>query len=226
MVPDPIRLFHITAIDNLDAICQAGALICKNGCASQSINYQNIAHSGAQGSRAAIGVPNPPGGTVHDYVPFYFAPRSPMLSAIDNGRVADCNYKQDDILHFETTIPNVFAQNQEIVFFDLNATLQWSNPYTDVQEIPNKVAWDLITDNPRLDGYCKYFFNRPTTAKHVDRMEKRMAEFLVKQSVPLDVMTRIGVANEDKAALVRRLLQQNSVSLQVDVMHDWYFLGQ
>ncbi len=226
MIPNPIRLFHITAIDNLNAICQSGALICKNGCTSQGVNYQNIAHSGAQGSRAAICVPNPPGGTIHDYVPFYFAPRSPMLSAIDNGRVSGCSYRQEDILHFETTVPNVLQRNQDIVFYDLNATLQWSTAYTDIQELPNKVSWDLITAIPRLDGYCKYFFNRPSIAEHVDRMEKRMAEFLVKQSVPLNVITRIGVINEDKARMVSTLLQQNNVSLQVDVMHDWYFLDQ
>ena len=30
MTPDPIRLFHITAIDNLETICGAGELICKS----------------------------------------------------------------------------------------------------------------------------------------------------------------------------------------------------
>ena len=226
MVPNPIRLFHITAIDNLDVICQSGSLICKNDCASQGVNYQNIAHSGAQGSRAGTAVPNPPGGTIHDFVPFYFAPRSPMLSAIDNGQVSGCNYRQEDIIHFETTVPNVLERNQDIVFYDLNATLKWSTPYTDVRELPNKVAWDLITEQPRLDGYCKYFFSRPTVTEYVDRMEKRMAEFLVKQEVPLDCMTRIGVANEEKAELVRAVLLQNNVVLPVVVMEDWYFLGQ
>lgn len=87
MMPEPVRLFHITAIDNLQAICAAGKLICKNKGAAQGSHYQNIAHAGAQGARADKSVPNPPGGNIHDFVPFYFAPRSPMLSAIHNGRV-------------------------------------------------------------------------------------------------------------------------------------------
>ncbi len=45
------------------------------------IDYQNIAHQGAQGARSIKSVPYPPGGQVHDYVPFYLAPRSPMLLA-------------------------------------------------------------------------------------------------------------------------------------------------
>jgi hypothetical protein len=52
MMPNPVRLFHITAIDNLTAICQRGALISKNAGISQGINYQNIAHAGAQTARA------------------------------------------------------------------------------------------------------------------------------------------------------------------------------
>ncbi|MCP4494157.1 MAG: DUF4433 domain-containing protein [Gammaproteobacteria bacterium] len=226
MIPDPIRLFHITAIDNLDAICQSGNLVCKNDSTSQGINYQNIAHSGAQGSRAAKAVPIPPGGTIHDYVPFYFAPRSPMLSAIENGRVSGCGYRQEDIVHLETTIPNVMLHNQELVFYDLNATLAWSKPYTDIHCLERKVAWGLITEHPRLDGYCKYFFNRPTDTKYVDRMEKRMAEFLFKTAVPLVCMTRIGVINDTKAQIVCSILAENGVELSVEVMKDWYFLGQ
>ena len=88
--PRPTRLFHITAIANLPAILARGALLSKNGGAATGINYQNIAHAGAQGARAARSVPNPPGGLVHDFVPFYFAPRSPMLFAINGGRVAGC----------------------------------------------------------------------------------------------------------------------------------------
>ena len=226
MVPNPIRLFHITAIDNLESICQSGSLVCKNQCGKPGVNYQNIAHSGAQGARSLTQVPNPPGGTVHDYVPFYFAPRSPMLLAIHSGRVAGCSYRQEDILHFETTVPSVLQHSQEVVFFDLNATLRWSTAYTDVSEIPNRVAWDLICDSPRLDGYCKYFQNRPAVDAHVDRMEKRMAEFLVKTSIPLAAMTRIGVVNAEKAAVVSAILDQYNLAVAVDILPDWYFLGQ
>ena len=79
--PQPTRLFHITAMANLPAIFAAGALLSKSGGAAAGINYQNIAHAGAQGARAMRTVPNPPGRLVHDFVPFYFAPRSPMLYA-------------------------------------------------------------------------------------------------------------------------------------------------
>ncbi len=51
-IPVPVRLFHITAIANLPAICAVGALLAKNRGATAGIAYQNIAHAGAQGARA------------------------------------------------------------------------------------------------------------------------------------------------------------------------------
>lgn len=51
-MPRPVRLFHITAIDNLDLICQQGALVCKTLSEQQGVEYHNIAHGGAQGFRS------------------------------------------------------------------------------------------------------------------------------------------------------------------------------
>ncbi len=224
-IPNPMRLFHITAIANLSAICAAGALLSKNSGAQNGIAYQNIAHQGAQDARSIKQVPNPPGGRVHDYVPFYFAPRSPMLYAINGGRVTDCNWRQEDILHLETTVERAVSEGEEFLFYDLNATLAWSTPFTKLPDL-NKVAWDLICEEPTLDGYCKYWQRKINPERYSDRMEKRQAEFLVKNQVPLTKFTRIGVIDEAKATQVRAILVQAGVNLPVAVKRDWYFLGQ
>lgn len=224
-IPSPVRLFHITAIGNLQAICRAGALLSKNGGVAAGVAHQNIAHGGAQGARAAKALPVPPGGTVHDCVPFYFAPRSPMLSAIHNGKVAGCNLPQQDIVHLETTVDRVTAGGEQFVFSDRNATLAYSKAYSDLAQL-DAIAWDLLTEIPRLDGFCKYFQNRHQDERYVDRMERRMAEFLVLDRVPLEQFTRVGVCNAEQAKLVSALFQAEGVPLLVAVMPDWYFLGQ
>lgn len=224
-VPNPVRLFHITAIANLPAICAAGALLSKNAGAAAGIDYQNIAYQGAQGARAGRAVPNPPGGVVHDYVPFYFAPRSPMLGAIEQGRVANCAWRQRDIVHLETTVERVVDGNMPFVFYDRNATLAFAQAFTDLARL-DAVAWDLLTEEPTLDGFCKYWQNRLSVQRHADRMERRQAEFLVHGRVPLDRLVRIGVMDENCAAAVRTLLVAGGVNLPVEVKPDWYFLGQ
>jgi hypothetical protein len=224
-VPNPVRLFHITAIPNLKGICTAGALLSKNSGAAAGIAYQNIAYQGAQGARAGRYVPDPPGGTVHDYVPFYFAPRSPMLGAIEKGNVPDCAWRQADIVHLETTVAQVTAEGTPFVFYDRNATLPYSRAFTDLDHL-GEVAWDLLTEEPRLDGFCKYWHDRPSVARYMDRMERRQAEFLARGAVRLGCFARIGVIDEPRAAQVRAVLAEAGVHLEVTVMRDWYFLGQ
>lgn len=221
-VPNPVRLFHITPIANLRGICTANALISKNLGTLVGIDYQNIAHQGAQGARSIKPVPNPPGGLVHDFVPFYFAPRSPMLFAINGGRVAGCDWRQADIVHFETTVERVTTGAEDFVFYDLNATLAWSTPYTDLANL-DKVAWDLICEPPTLDGYCKFWQSKLDHPRYSDRMERRQAEFLVRNMVALERFTRIGVIDESRAAEVRVILKQAGVNLPVVVKTEWYF---
>lgn len=225
VIPNPVRLFHITAIANLPAICAAGALVSKNGGAVAGVGYQNIAHANIQMRRAAKAARNPPGGTLHDYVPFYFAPRSPMLSAIHNGKVDGCELRQEDIVHLETSVERATGNGEEFVFYDRNATLAFSTPYTDLARL-DAVAWDILTEIPRLDGFCKYFMNRHENERYVDRMERRQAEFLVRYRVPLQRFIRIGVVSDAKAAQVQSVLAAAGVPLPVVVQPDWYFLGQ
>jgi ssDNA thymidine ADP-ribosyltransferase DarT-like protein len=224
-IPQPVRLFHITAIANLEAIWAPGVLLSKNAGATAGIDYQNIAHKGAQGARAVKAVPYPPGGTVHDFVPFYFAPRSPMLSAINSGKVENCSWRQPDIVHLETTIDRVVAAGAKFVFFDRNATLAYSVGYNDLAKL-DAIAWDLFTEAPCLDGFCKYWLNKSDNPRYVDRMERRQAEFLAKDKVPLNCFTKLGVIDADQADKVRAVLAKHRVNLPVEVKRDWYFLGQ
>lgn len=226
MMPNPVRLFHITALTNLEAICRQDALVSKNRVGHHGINYQNIAHAGAQGARSQRAVVDPPGGVLHDYVPFYFAPRSPMLSAILNGRVDGCQLTQQDIIYFETTVDKVVTANLEFAFYDRNATRSYSNSYTDLSLLSSVIAWDLLTEPPQSDGYCMYFLDRVENPKYVDRMEKRQAEFIIKDQIPLNCFTRIGVIDDCMKNEVSRILLAHALKLKVDIMTDWYFLGQ
>lgn len=224
-MPTPVRLFHITAIDNLNAIFKAGGLFSKNHLSKQNQSYQDIAHTGAQSKRASKAVIDPPGGELHDYVPFYFAPRSPMLMAIDRGNVKGCDLKQSDILHIEMLVRTAHNAGAEYVFYDRNATKFYSEAYTDPHQLHAVIAWDLLTEPPTLDGFCKFFQDKHDDLKYVDRMEKRQAEFLVKNHVPLIWFKRIGVINKTKKNEVECLIHQHGLNLTVDIVKDWYFLN-
>lgn len=83
----PNSIYHITHIRNLPSILEAGGLISSSRLQQQGIIYVDIAYQSIQNRRANTRVPCGAGGVLHDYVPFYFAPRSPMLCTIHRGGV-------------------------------------------------------------------------------------------------------------------------------------------
>jgi hypothetical protein len=127
---NPLRIFHITAIANLARIAKSKTLLANAVLQKKKIQHANIAYQGAQGKRATKLVAKPPGGVIHDYVPFYFAPRSPMLMAINGGKVEGCTYRQHDIVHFETTVEAIVDKGLAFVFYDYNATLDFATCYS------------------------------------------------------------------------------------------------
>jgi hypothetical protein len=129
-------------------------------------------------------------------------------------------------VHIELLAKTVHDQGGEYAFYDRNATTPYSQGYNDPTLLKSVVDWDLLTEAPQLDGFCQYFQDRHEPAKYMDRMEKRQAEFLVKNCGPITWFTRIGVIDETKAKEVRALVVKYGVNLAVEVKTDWYFLGQ
>jgi len=223
-VPSPLRIFHITAIPNLASITKSKMLHSNGVLQKKKIAHANIAYQGAQGKWATKLVAKPPGGVIHDYVPFYFAPRSPMLMAVNGGRVVGCPHRQEDIVHLVTTVEAIAAAGLPYVFYDYNATLNYATCYSHLRDL-DKIDWELFIEAPRLDGYCQFWFNGTDKLRYIRRMETRQAEFLVHASVPLNLIETIGVYSASKAAEVTAILDEVGVELQVEVKPAWYFQG-
>lgn len=217
------RLFHITAIENLPAIVAAGGLQAKNSAQMQGITYTNIAYQSIQGRRAVKLVSVGRGGLIHDYVPFYFAPRSPMLMALRGGQVAGYAGGQEGIVTLETTVSHAIAHDPRgFVFYDMNASLAYSTAYDDLAHL-NAIAWDLLTESPTLDGFCQYWQSRTESERYAKRKEKRQAEFLVHNKVPMSAITRIGVCNARALSQVQAALAGSALQSLACVRPTWYY---
>lgn len=85
--PIPTEIFHITSYYNIVSILNNDGLLSNSVCYEKGICFENIAHSSIQNRRELKRIPVFPNGNLHDYVPFYFAPKSPMLYSIHKGNV-------------------------------------------------------------------------------------------------------------------------------------------
>jgi hypothetical protein len=219
---DPTLIFHITAIPNLTAMASAGELLSKTLVSPLGIQAADIAYQNIQGRRASRPVPIPPNGILHDYVPFYFAPRSPMLMTINSGNVLNSTYRQDDIVHLVSNAQVIAVLGLRFVFTDLHAALDYARFFGALEDL-KEIAWDLFYEQPQLDGYCQYWTSRHTPAKHAQRREIRQAEFLVHQRLPLAAITQIGVRNENMEARVRAALAGTNWRPDIVRHPGWYY---
>ena len=127
------RICHITDKRNLTTIIQHKGLYSKNKGKSLNISYINIAYEGIQERRSEVVVPINPSGVLHDYVPFYFAPRSPMLYAIKSRIIPGYKGNQEDIIYLISDINTIASNKISFVFTDGHPIMAFSNFYNDLK---------------------------------------------------------------------------------------------
>jgi hypothetical protein len=108
------------------------------------------------------------------------------------------------------------------VFTDIHAVLSLAKFYWDLTHL-DQIDWRIFFEDPKIGGYCQYWFNRESPAHHVARLEIRQAEFLVFQRVPLTAIIGIGVRDMGAEERVRTALVGTGWEPQVKVIPGWYY---
>jgi len=102
---------------------RSGGILANKRLKFQRINYVDIAHETIQNKRAQINIPCSRGGTLHDYVPWYFAPRSPMLYAISRGNVQGYEEGQSPVVHLVATAEDIAAAGLPLKSVKMNGLI-------------------------------------------------------------------------------------------------------
>jgi hypothetical protein len=120
-----VSVYHITHIDNLSSIVSDGFLWCDHEQRRRGGNHQNIGYSHIKERRLKHPVKVARGGTLGNYVPFYFGPRSVMLFVIFNGHE---KYKggQESIVHLVSSVATIAQQKNALLFTDRHADLGYA----------------------------------------------------------------------------------------------------
>lgn len=177
----------------------------------QGFGYVNIAHADIQSKRSRVRVPCGPGGYLNDYVPFYFAPRSPMLCAISHDRVAGYAGSQSDVVYLTSSTEQVAVARLRFAFTDGHAVMSLSGFYDNLDDL-GKIDWPLMKS--------KYW---SSTEEDPDRPRRRQAEFLAFHSLSLDLVTELTVMNQSIANQMRKALVESGTEIPVAVRSNWYF---
>lgn len=182
-VPNPTPIYRMVHIDNLDTILRRGAMHGTNFVPNDGLPYRTIHNVEIQNARHVQRIPCGPDGTIHDYVPFYLGPRSPMLLQLQTGRVPGFTDKQPSLIYLVSAVQRVAG-----------AGLKWV--FSDGHGIARFTQWfDQVADLEQVDWTAVYADRWTDTVDDMDRQRKKQAEFLVHQVCPWDVIEEIGVCN-------------------------------
>jgi hypothetical protein len=201
-------LYHFTDVANLPAILAAGELQCHETAATAV----DVGDPSIKSRRTLIDVTCGPGGKVCDYVPFYYAPRSPMLSSIQFGNVPGVSPDQRRLVYLVSSTEAAYGARLACVFTDGNAATAFTDFYDDPAKLSQVVDWPLMR--------VRYWSNTP---EDPDRRRRRMAEFLVHRALPLELIAEIGVYDESVESHTAGLLGAADLTLQVAIRRHWYF---
>jgi hypothetical protein len=205
------RIFHITHVNNLPAILSQGGLWCDKECAGQGVAPVNIAYADLKAARATTRVPVCERGTLADYVPFYFAPRSPMLYVIHKGGVAGYTAGQEPVVHLVVDLESLRERGLPFAFTDGHAAIPFSQFFEDWKDL-SRIDWALMQG--------RYWNN---TEEDGDRKRRRQAEFLVHRFFPWERVQEIGVCTQAIKEQTERLLARSSHKPPVNVVPGWYY---
>lgn len=211
MRPRPTPLYHFTHVDHLADIARRG-LLADSAIQGSGLLAIEVGHSDIKLRRRSRSVTIGHGGVVADYVPFYFAPRSPMMYVIDRGGVPTYVGGCDQLVYLTTTVERLGELGMRPIYTDRNATIAYAKFTDDLARLDNLVDWAL------MDGTWWH-----DTPAEPDRKERRMAECLVHRQVPWEAFQDVSAQNAACARKAQQILSTAGVRTTVSVRPEWYF---
>ncbi len=200
-------LFHFTHVSNLVSIALNG-LRSDNAVRDEGCLETDIGEPAIKDRRQQQAVPEGPGGFVADYVPFYFAARSPMLGSLYKDKVA----LLEEIVYLVTSVDRLVESRADLVFTDRNAALNHAKFSTDATTLDHFIDWSLMEGRMWND-----------THSQPDRKERRMAECLAHGHVPWDALIGVATQTEAQRRHVEDLLSRVGTPTTVLARPGWYF---
>lgn len=174
-------------------------------------NYVDIGNPDLISKRNARAVPTAPGGTLSDYVPFYFTPRSPMLLNIKTGYNGIPQRSSDEIVILVSRLHRLRDSGYNFIFTNRHAYVPTTQFYDDLTRL-DQIDWTILQNSD---------FSRDLDDP--GKVERYQAEALVHQTLPMTALA--GIACSDAAGVARVTAQviAQGLAVPVAIRPNWYF---
>lgn len=201
-------IFRIVHRDNVEWILDNG-MRCRSS-EVQAPSYRTIGNPDLIDKRQHRVVPIPPGGTLSDYVPFYFTPYTPMMYNIKTG-MGVTKVPNEEIVIFVSRLPRLLELGIGFVFSDRHAYLRAANFYSTLDDL-EEIQWKLLQERD--------FKRDPDDPEKIERYQ---AEALVHGHVPLEALLGAVCYTEPVKDSINQMVVSRNLKFQVVRQTGWYF---
>lgn len=207
--PENAFIWRIVHRDNLPWIFRNG-LFCRNS-PNFDPNFVSIGNADLIDRRATRIVPIAPGGTLSDYIPFYFTPFSPMMYNIYTGRSGVVKRSKEEICILVTSLHKASKLGVPFVFTDRHAYTQLAQYSSNLADLQN-IDWDLLK--------ARNFARNPEDPEQIERYQ---AEALLYQHLPVAGLIAVICYTEEVKISLEDSAVSAGVNLDIRVIPKWYF---
>lgn len=209
--PQP-KIFHITHVENLPGIIEAGALLSDASMIARGNPQTNAGISRIKERRLTLPVTCHPNTCVGSYVPFYFCPRSIMLYLIHRQN-ADLEYRggQDPMVHLQADLFKVtqwaHEHSRRWAFSLSNAGAHYASFRCSLSEL-DQLHWEAV---------------RSTDFRDPEMKSGKQAEFLVEERFPWNLVELIGVRSAPIRQQTMNAMATSDHRPIVELHPAWYY---
>jgi len=207
--PDRALIFRITHLDNLAWVLDHG-LHCKTSKILDP-NYVSIGNPDLIDMRGRHQVRCSLGGTLSDYVPFYFTPLSVMFFNIKTGWRGLRQRDNNEIVILVSSIHRLQERSIAFVFSDRHAVLAAAQFFSESEHL-TEIDWGILQGRD--------FSRDPEDPRKVERYE---AETLVHRHLPVDALCCIACHSKSVENRVQALVDARGLKTRVITKPTWYF---
>jgi len=201
-------IFRITHRDNIPWIL-------KNGLHASSShvldpNFRVIGNVDLINKRANRRVMIGPGGTLSDYVPFYFTPFSIMMYNIHTGYGVP-NVPNNEIVILVSSLHRIQELGIQFVFTNQHAYPRFAGYFTDLDDLA-QVPWEQLNR--------KDFRHDPDDP---GKKERYQAEALIWRHVPAEALLGICSCIDSVNQGIQAEIEKQRLKIEARVQRGWYF---
>lgn len=207
--PEKALIFRVTHIRNIPWALRHG--LCASLHDEQDPDFVSIGLGELIQARRRRKIPIDPGGSLADYVPFYFTPYSPMLYNIVTGRNVERRPRRE-LAVLVSSLRRAVELERPFVVSDRHAYLSNARFTNEISRLSEWVPWSLLRGRD--------FKREP---ENPEKTERYQAEALIYRHLPAHALDGVVVYNEEAEEWVARYADEAEVSPRIVVRPGWFF---